>query len=366
MLRARLIAIPALIASFSAITGCGTPEAAMRLQSVESESTKSDGVTRESLRRWGEASQLSNPDESTKAQTSEERNNGIVSEDAVLPPDSEQEVPDGDFSLEVPPPVTAATPAMIPVTSANPETNAIVTPALTPAAAAQPNAQPETQQAAQQVAQPTTVDDVLDACTSGTKVTRTVKVEFAENTGTCAFGTAGNSSRLDGKVRARLEKYVNIALPENDLICDVRISSANQSLKFDDEIFLTFNNIILLSSYNYNNRFSVVSGAAETPAYQYSWQKLIGGFNPGQQHADGGYCLGEGQLGSSCNIPVTQTVGNFALELGQRESAFLGLSAASSKQAKVGFIVTGDNDSSDCKHSKISVDVHLTSAQTNN
>ncbi len=160
---------------------------------------------------------------------------------------------------------------------------------------------------------------------------------------------------------------MSIALPENDLICDVRISSAAQSLKFDDEIFLTFKDIVLLSSYNYNNRFSVVSGAAETPAYQYSWQKLIGGFNPGQQYADGGYCLGEGQLGSSCNIPVTQTVGNFALELGQRESAFLGLSAASSKQAKLGFIiVTGDNDTTDCKHSKISVNVHLTSAQKTN
>jgi hypothetical protein len=285
MLRARLITIPAVLASISAIIGCGNTDAAMRVQAVEGESTQSDGVTRESLRRWGEASQFRNPDEipetnNPATKISEERNNGLVSEDAVLPPDSEQEFPGGDSGVDAPSQITASAPPMTPVTPAN---GVDITPIVSTSASPQPTTQPESQQAVQQVVQPTTVDDVLDACTAGTKVTRTVKVEFAENTGTCAFGSAGNSSRLDGKVRARLEKYVNIALPENDLICDVRISSASQSLKFDDEIFLTFNDIILLSSYNYNNRFSVVSGAAETPAYQYSWQKLIGGFNPARR-----------------------------------------------------------------------------------
>jgi hypothetical protein len=89
MLRARLITLPAILVSLSAFTGCGNPEAAMRMQSVESDSAKSDGVTRESLRRWGEAAQFRNPDESPGTKVSEERTNGIVSEDAVLPPDSE-------------------------------------------------------------------------------------------------------------------------------------------------------------------------------------------------------------------------------------------------------------------------------------
>jgi hypothetical protein len=204
------------------------------------------------------------------------------------------------------------------------------------------------------------VTDVLASCATGNRSTRTVQVIFEESTSTCSYGTDGNRTRRDGVVRARAEKYVSIEIPNSELVCGISLSSQTQQIKFDDEIFLTFNDIILLSSYNYNNRFQSYANSEDADAFLFDWPRLIGGFNPGPASPVNEYCLGQGQPGAFCTIPQTQSTGAFQLQLSDRESALLGYSANVNSQAKVGFVITGDDDSSDCKHSRISLDVEIT------
>lgn len=205
------------------------------------------------------------------------------------------------------------------------------------------------------------ISDVLTLCSTGVKTKRTVQVVFEENTNSCAWGSDGNLAAKDGIVRARREQFFNLDMPDNALICDIGISSANQQISFDDELLLTFNDIVLLSSYDYTDRFASYQNAENVTSFLYDWPSLIGGFNPGPNSPDKEYCLGSGQPGAYCTIPKTQSVGAFGLALSQRESALLGYSAKLNKAAEVGLIVTGDNDSgTDCKHSRLAIDVEIT------
>lgn len=209
------------------------------------------------------------------------------------------------------------------------------------------------------------VGDVLARCDGANVSTRTVQVIFEEQTETCAWGVQGNRSTRDGVVRARAEKFVDLPLNQNELICSVGLSSTTQQITFDDELFLTFNGIVLLSSYDYNDRFPSYENNENVTSYLFDWDRLIGGFNPGPNSPAQEYCLGSGEPGAFCSIPKTQSVGSFALALSDRDSALLGYSAKKNQEAKVGLVVTGDNDSStDCKHSRMVIDVTISSVPT--
>ncbi len=208
-----------------------------------------------------------------------------------------------------------------------------------------------------------TTEDVVDHCATAAAQTQTFRLVFEEKDESCAWKKNGNKSKKDGKVRARAEEYFNIALGEGDLLCDLSVSSPVQNLRFDDELFVTFNDLILLSSYNYNSHFDVVDPESEDLTHIYSWENLIGGFNPGKTSYDSTYCLGEGEEGSSCQVPNSQTTGAFSLMLSEEKGAMLGLSALEHGSADIGLIVTGDNDNSDCQHTEIVLDVSLTTVQ---
>lgn len=203
------------------------------------------------------------------------------------------------------------------------------------------------------------VKEVLASCSSGQRSKRTIQVVFEATTGACQWGQNGNLSARDGVVRARFEQKVELGLPTGELVCEVGITSPSQNIIFDDELLLTFNDIVLLSSFDYTPRLPRNPESPEVESFLYDWGKLLGGVNPGGSDTPP-YCLGAGQPGALCTIPQTQTVGSFALALSPRESALLGFSAKTKNTAQVGLIVTGDNDTSqDCKHSRLVLDVTL-------
>lgn len=208
-----------------------------------------------------------------------------------------------------------------------------------------------------------TVEDVVDYCASGLAQSRTVRLVFEEKNDQCSWGQDGNSSKKDRVVRARSEEYFSIEWSENELLCDLAVSSPLQSLRFDDELFVTFNDVILLSSYNYNERFQSALPESGQEAFRYDWQDLRGGYNAGTTNYDSTYCLGEGAPGADCQVPNSQTTGAFSLTLAEESSALLSLSALETRRADVGLIVTGDNDSSDCKHTQIILDVQISTVQ---
>ncbi len=189
-----------------------------------------------------------------------------------------------------------------------------------------------------------------------------------------SLNLAGNGSRKDGKIRARDEQVFKANLPANAIICDLNFNFPLQAMKYDDEIFLTVNNYVIMSSQNY----SAASGAADyangfkTNALglmEYKWLAPNGLYNLryGQQITPK-YCLGVNPLdplyNDKCSLPPTDTLGQIKLDIPSTEIIKLALAkplGEESTQATIdfGFITTGDNDNGDCEHSAYSFEVSV-------
>jgi hypothetical protein len=212
-----------------------------------------------------------------------------------------------------------------------------------------------------------TAEDLAKKCATG-KVTQLVQnIVFAKPATTCDWGTdanpkMGNLGRKDGRVSARFEQEVALKVPDNALICGLTLdfvddTTAGQSMRYDDEIFLNFNNVILAASQSYAPAFTMKDGHM-----MYSWDGLVG-----KKYGYGlyePYCAGAETGKGECFIPPTETTGlmklNFDDSLIQSIAASTGIKVASPDKPVAGnktdfrfnFVTTGDNDDSDCQHSK--------------
>lgn len=201
-----------------------------------------------------------------------------------------------------------------------------------------------------------TLSDINDLCSTTPRQTKVHEVVFPARNEGCFWGQEGNLDPFDGIVHARSEEIVSLNLNEAETLCSIRLESPAQEIIFDDELFLTFNDAILLSSYNYNAHFSLRDGL-----YIYSWEAMIGGFNPGPYSSSESYCVGDGNsVASICEIPVTDTIGRFFIDVVNEEAEKLSLLSKQQKRADIGLIVTGDDDEKDCSHSEIRVSIELT------
>jgi hypothetical protein len=200
-----------------------------------------------------------------------------------------------------------------------------------------------------------TITDIRDLCGRLPRQSRTVDVVFPSRIGSCTWNEDGNLDPVDGVVRARSEETVSLALQDQETLCGIRIESPEQEVIFDDELFLTFNDAVLLSSYDYNAHFSLEDGF-----FFYNWESLIGGYNPGQYPLLGSYCLGgDASAPSLCEVPSSESLGRFFLDVGGQEAEKLSFLAKQQKRADLGLIITGDDDQNDCSHSQITIGVEL-------
>ena len=211
-----------------------------------------------------------------------------------------------------------------------------------------------------------TATELAAKCASSTVVAMQQVVTFAEPAGTCAWGTdsapnLGNLGQLDSRVSARLEQDIVLAVPSNALLCSLSLDfipdgTAGQNMVYDDEIFMTFNNVILAASQSYDTAFEKKDGYM-----MYDWNRLAG--KPYTPTGFQQYCLGADQALGSCSIPPTQTPGVMKVTLSdalvQGIAASTGVTVAASGVApntskfKFSFVTIGDNDApDDCKHSK--------------
>lgn len=195
-----------------------------------------------------------------------------------------------------------------------------------------------------------------ELCSSAAVQTRTVSIVFEERRSSCPWSVGDNLSARDGVVRSRIEDVRSLGLESGSTLCGLAISSKVQDIQFDDEIILTFNDRILMASYDYTSLFSQADGH-----FQYSWSQLSGAFNPGPSTPWKPYCLGgiTDGIESSCKVPKTQTVGSFELKVPLEDSFKLSGVAKEQGKAQIGLIVTGDDDSGDCSHSEISLEVEM-------
>lgn len=231
---------------------------------------------------------------------------------------------------------------------------------------------------------PTPVDeppiaDIIRECDEAyaqDKVVTTVyELEF-EETQDCLWEQNGNLSRLDGSIRARTEQKIAVRLPDAERLCNLKFEFAEQEMEYDDEIFLLFENTILMSSQDYSTDSNFYANTGLIPsndvlrAVEYDWNKLLDlRYGHGLSNR---YCYGldAGSAGydERCQVPLTQTFGQIRLDIPQEEILNLAYSKNikinednTSKNINFGFVTIGDNDNRDCRHKKFNFTVKVDS-----
>lgn len=226
------------------------------------------------------------------------------------------------------------------------------TPAPQELPAALPSPPPKPTAAPEPLANPT---DLAALCATLPRKSRVVPVSFAESQGKCPWSVGNNLPAKDGIVRARREESHSLETNEKEAICSIKVNSTQQQIKFDDELILTFNDVVLLSSYDYSKRYPQEDGM---PVYR--WDGLKNAFNPGPATPFTPFCIGSpNDPKPACTVPKTETTGLFKLDVPADISAKLSTKALAEKRATIGLVVTGDDDSADCNHSEIKLDIEL-------
>jgi hypothetical protein len=180
-----------------------------------------------------------------------------------------------------------------------------------------------------------------------------LQLQFDNQNRTCEWGKNGNKTILNGSVRARAENIQTAALPSDAKVCQVKLAhKENAAFQYDDNILVTLNGKLLAATTDFQKHFVVMN-----EIYSYSWSGLVD--KPAQFSAEDStpnkqYCYGRSQQLSNCFFPPTETVGNIKLEFNERAIQNI-LAATSQNQIQIGFITTGDNDSSDCQHTPVTL-----------
>jgi hypothetical protein len=182
---------------------------------------------------------------------------------------------------------------------------------------------------------------------------------------------AGNGRRVQAVVKARNEQSFKAELPANSTVCDMNFDFPNQMMEYDDEIFLLMNDYVLMSSQNYSEATTAYSTGLKVNDLgfqEYKWMgenglyDLFYGWDVTPK-----YCLGvdsdDPDIGTKCNIPRTETVGEMKLDIPKDQIVKLGILSRNftnpdlATEFDFGFVTTGDNDAGDCEHAAYSFNV---------
>ena len=112
--------------------------------------------------------------------------------------------------------------------------------------------------------------------------------------------------------------------------------TGNQTIRYDDQLFLSINNNLIVSSSAAAKQFE----KAPNGFLQYNWERIRGAGTGSEK-----FCA----EGVSCNLPRSETFGNFNFSLSSDANSRL-FSSLSGQQLSVGLVITGDDDPAlDCQ-----------------
>lgn len=198
-------------------------------------------------------------------------------------------------------------------------------------------------------------DQIIAKCQNKEVKVLKQTIVFEEPSQSCEWNKNGNLSQKDGRISARYKQDVFLNLPQNSVVCDLHLDfvedkSNGQSMYYDDEIFVTYNDVVLAASQSYNDRLMKKDGFLV-----YDWNHLVGSSYAWDQYEP--YCVGEGKGQGECFIPPTQTNGTMKINFSDEVIKDIQV-ATGVGQSKFSFITTGDNDDPvDCKHSRFQFEV---------
>lgn len=199
--------------------------------------------------------------------------------------------------------------------------------------------------------------DVIETCAGSGLKTKVVDLSFPTRVG-CEWDSNGNLGYSDVHIQARSEEAKSIVLPTNSVLCNMEFDFAEQnSFKYDDHIFLTLNNRILMTTAA--DVFDREYLDSDSSGFIYNWSKLVG-----KVQDVGGtnvYCNGVTQE-SDCELPPTNstTGGKFSINIPKSTIQEIMVNTGKTTH-ELKLITTGDNDpDSDCGHDGVSVRVTIT------
>lgn len=205
---------------------------------------------------------------------------------------------------------------------------------------------------------------VLDACAASTKVKKTVNLVFQATQGNqeslCRWKS--NPDGASDNIRGVYSQVQSVDLPEGSTLCGSRLFTATTTpWRYDDEVVLTLNDVILLTSQK--NYIKAPDGTIiQKPVaggWSFDWEALASKNLPNHQsRPEDRYC--HGSDASKCSIPITEQQGQVRLDLATEAMAELSAKAYAERKVEFALWVTGDNEKAiDCKHSGITIQAEL-------
>ncbi len=124
-------------------------------------------------------------------------------------------------------------------------------------------------------------------------------------------------------------------------------------MRYDDEMFFSVNQKLLLATKDYSEFLPEKDGF-----FSFDWTGLQNQvYDPSDNR--GVYCVGGSDGLSSCSVPPTETQGQIRLAFSDAMKATLARSLQNDRELNFEWITTGDNDDSDCRHTDINLKLKL-------
>lgn len=187
------------------------------------------------------------------------------------------------------------------------------------------------------------------SCTNGAIKQDVLTIRLSGNDGArCPFGLFGNDPKRNARLSARIERRFDINVPAGRRVCSLSAQSAQQLVSYDDQLFLTVNDNLIVSSSQHAASLAIGSNGFQ----QYSWEGLRG-----KSTANQIFCA----AGVTCQLPPSERTGTFSFQMTSEANARL-FNSLAGQSLFFGLIVTGDDDDgSDCQFDR---DVDLTVTYT--
>jgi hypothetical protein len=209
---------------------------------------------------------------------------------------------------------------------------------------------------------PNSPEALKAACAGAKKKSLTQHVDFPNPARQCDWNRDDNLGKIDRKVQARREQSVALNLPANAVLCSLEITAADQPMRYDDQILLSLNDVILWTSHAFSPHLPKRDGFLV-----YDWTSIRGtDFDPQGSEP---YCAGAADNRGLCAMPRSEQSGtikqtfddDLVLELAHTAGMRMAKDGAgTTKPTALNFVTIGDNDASDCQHLDLALDVAAT------
>lgn len=184
---------------------------------------------------------------------------------------------------------------------------------------------------------------VQEACaaTTGHRA-QNVNYFFLKPLNTCEWGKDGNLEIRNGFFQGRIEQEQPLMLESGAIICDIKFSFQKQQFLYDDHFIVSFNDAIIASSYNFQDRLT-----RSYDLLRYDWSKIAG--MKWNVSMEGTLCAAGGQ----CSWPKTDLDGTISMDYPSILFQRLMAEDIDRNSHSIKFISIGDNDDKDCEHSDV-------------